>query len=603
METLKQELIEVIRKGKRHENYDYIVKRTKVWRAIVSGKGLDEYYTQFNQRETKEQFDQRKRITQQITSSVCKNVRDIEFKVPRSNSITRVIATEAGNETDLNKFKEILNTFWGDSSLNDYMDIRWVELNDTDPNSFVVLEWQPFEEDEYAQPYPYEVKSEEAIYYEYENNMLQYLVAMDEDEFTIYGKNETIKLEKITDEETLKRINLEDGKEAEMSSMETGKTVLVIRIKDNYYELMQPVPHDLGYVPAYQPGYMRDLATDGHSFLPPWWAAESTLMNLIKSKSELDLTIALHVFPQKLQYRPKCNAKGCINGELTEGGICPVCKGSGWRGITSSQDSIDLPLPKSKDEMVDLEQIIHYVYPPVDLVTFMDGYVEKLSKRALQMVYNSEIYSREAIAETATGRNIDMQAVYDTLYPLVKAMAKDWEFMVSTIADITDLNIPTISFTFSKDFKLKSIDGYYADLSLANTAGASQYVKGAIEDDIARIVYAEDENAMAKYLTLKAFNPFPGDTPEAVAMKMTQSYVPEFYKVLYSTFGFIFDELDAENPGFYLMNRAKQRELLTKKVTSLIPEKKAPVFTFPVKEPVAPVDESEPEEVIEPEVE
>jgi hypothetical protein len=84
----------------------------------------------------------------------------------------------------------------------------------------------------------------------------------------------------------------------------------------------------------------------------------------------------------------------------------------------------------------------------------MDGYVEKLSKRALQMVYNSEIYSREQIAETATGRNIDMQAVYDTLYPLVKAMAKDWEFMVTTIADITDLSIPTISFTFSKDFKL-----------------------------------------------------------------------------------------------------------------------------------------------------
>jgi hypothetical protein len=107
-----------------------------------------------------------------------------------------VIATEAGNESDLNQFKEILDTFWGDSSLNDYMDVRWVELNDTDPNSFVVLEWQPFGEDEHAQPYPFEVKSEEAIYYEYENKVLQYLVAMTGDEFTIYGQNETVKLEK-----------------------------------------------------------------------------------------------------------------------------------------------------------------------------------------------------------------------------------------------------------------------------------------------------------------------------------------------------------------------------------------------------------------------
>jgi len=594
METLKQELIEAV-KGKRHENYEYIVKRTKVWRAIVSGKGLEEYYTQFNQRETKDQFDQRVRITQQITSSVCKNVRDIEFKVPRSNSITRVIVTESGNESGLADFKEILHTFWGDSSLDDYMDVRWVELNDTDPNSFVVLEWQPFEEDEHAQPYPYEVKSENAIYYEYDNNVLQFIVAQDKDSFTIYGQNESIKFDKITDEETIKSIKLEDGQEAEMVSMETGQTVIVIRIRDDYYEIYTPDPHNLGYVPAYQPGYMRDLVTDGHTFLPPWWAAESTLMNLIKSKSELDLTIALHVFPQKLQYRPKCNNKGCIGGELTEGGMCPVCKGTGWRGITSAQDSIDLPLPRSKDEMVDLSGMMLYIYPPVDLVTFMDGYVEKLSKRALQMVYNSEIYSREQVAETATGRNIDMQAVYDTLYPLVKAMAKDWEFMVSTIADITDIEIPTISFTFSKDFKLKSIDGYYADLSLANTAGASQYVKGAIEDDIARIVYAEDEIAMAKYLTLKAFNPFPGDTPEAVAMKMTQSYVPEFYKVLYSTFGFIFDELEAETPGFYLLNRKKQRDLLTAKVTSMIPEKKAPVFSFAKSPEVSPQPQTEPE--------
>jgi predicted DNA-binding protein YlxM (UPF0122 family) len=499
------------------------------------------------------------------------------------------VGTDTGKEGELKQFKEILKTFWGDSSLDDYMDVRWVELNDTDPNSFVVLEWQPFAKDQHAQPYPYEVKSEQAIIYIYDNNKLQYLVALVEDKgktYTGYWPDYTIQLKQITDEETLKRIKLADGEETSMTFVETGETVLVIRIKDEYFTYFEFKAHKLGFVPAYQPGYMRDLATDGHTFLPPWWAAESTLMNLIKSKSELDLTIALHVFPQKLQYRPKCNNRGCIGGELAEGGMCPICKGSGWRGITSAQDSIDLPLPKSQDEMIDLEQIIHYVYPPVDLVKFMDDYVEKLSKRALQMVYNSEIYSREQIAETATGRNIDMQAVYDTLYPLVKAMAKDWEFMVKTIADITQIKVPTISFTFGKDFKLKSIDGYYADLSLANTAGASQYVKGAIEDDIARIVYAEDDLAMAKYLTLKAFNPFPGDTPETIALKMSQSYTPEFYKVLYSTFGFIFDDLERETPGFYMLNRAKQWALLEAKVTSLIPEKKEPVlFKPPVIEP------------------
>jgi hypothetical protein len=577
---MKELLYDIIRSGKRHEHYDYIVKRTKVWRALVSGQGIDEMYLQFNQRETAEQFEQRKRITQQIASAVCKNVRDIEYKVPRSNSITRVVAANAGKETDLKTFRDILASFWGDSSLDDYMDVRWVELNDTDPNSFVVIEWQPFPQDEHAQPYPFEVKSEEAIYYKYDNNKLQYLVALtgsDAKVYTFYGKDYSLQLRQITDKEQLKRMRLAEDQEQEMVSMETGETVTVVRLKDEYYTLVEPKPHNLGYVPAYQPGYARNLATNGQTFLPPWWAAESTLMNLVKSKSELDLSIALHTFPQKLQYKPKCASPNCKDGQLLDGsGLCPICKGTGWKGITSAQDSIDLPLPKSKEEMVDLEQIIHYIYPPVDLVRFMDEYVDKLSRKAMQAVYNSEIYSREMVAETATGRNIDMQAVYDTLYPMVKAMARDWEFMVETIADVTEIDIPTVSFTFGKDFKLKSIDGYYADLSMATTAGASAYVKSAIEDDIARIHYAEDDHAMARYATMKAFYPFPGDSPEAVALKMSQGFVPAFYKTLFSVYGFVFDELERETPGFYFLNRAKQWELLKAKVEGMIPAVVAP---------------------------
>jgi len=43
---MKELLIDVIRNEKRHEHYDYLnnpkTGRTKAWRAIVSGAGLDE---------------------------------------------------------------------------------------------------------------------------------------------------------------------------------------------------------------------------------------------------------------------------------------------------------------------------------------------------------------------------------------------------------------------------------------------------------------------------------------------------------------------------------------------------------------------------------
>jgi len=572
---MKETIYDIIRTGKRHANYEYICRRTKAWRAIVGGEGIDEYYQRFNPRETEEQFEQRKRLTQQIATSVCKNIRDIEYKVPRSNGIQRVVdVTEQGKAASM---QTILDEFWGDSTLDDYIDVRWVELNDSDPNAFIVLEWQPFGQDEYAAPYPYEVKSEEAVYYEYINNKLQYLVACvdiegDLKRFTGYFKEFTIVLTQIPDEEA-KKLNMKEDEER------TANGVLYVRLNDSVYTVFEAKPHGLGYVPAFQPGYVRDQATNGHTFLPPWWAAESILMNLIKSKSELDLSVALHVFPQKLQYVPNCNNPGCISGTMADGKQCPVCKGTGYQTITSAQDAIYLALPRKghENELFNLQQLVHYVYPPIDLVRFMDEYVDKLSRRAMQFVYNSEIYSRQQVAETATGRNIDMQAVYDTLYPMAKAMARDWEFMVATVGDITGIQC-TPTFTFSKDFKLKSLDEYYQDL--VTLGNSSPFVKSAIEDDIARIIYADNPEGMARHLTKKAFFPFPGDSPETISLKMSQSFVPKFYKVLYSAYGWIFDDLERENKGFWALNRTRQWELLDAKVNEyLAADEPEPVFT------------------------
>ncbi len=71
-----------------------------------------------------------------------------------------------------------MNKFWGTSSWDRYMEVRWVELNDIDPNTFVIFEWGSFDPvKEFLQPYPFEVDSYQAIDYEYRNNILQYLTA------------------------------------------------------------------------------------------------------------------------------------------------------------------------------------------------------------------------------------------------------------------------------------------------------------------------------------------------------------------------------------------------------------------------------------------
>ena len=77
---------------------------------------------------------------------------------------------------------------------------------------------------------------------------------------------------------------------------------------------------------------------------------------------------------------------------------------------------------------------------------------------------------------------------------------------------------------------------------------------------------------------------------------MSQKYVPGFYKVLYSSYGWIFDELEMDNPGYYAMNRSKQWELLKAKVETMIPQTVEPMMNIEtVEEPEEPETETETE--------
>ena len=104
---------------------------------------------------------------------------------------------------------------------------RHIELNATDPNTFVVFEWDAFDNKrENLQPRPFEVSSSAAIDFRYHNKVLQYLTVKqthwydtetnfnqpitaklrkqnegkkEGHKYTLYGKNRTYQLIQIAD--------------------------------------------------------------------------------------------------------------------------------------------------------------------------------------------------------------------------------------------------------------------------------------------------------------------------------------------------------------------------------------------------------------------
>jgi hypothetical protein len=568
-------LVNVIQ-GQRHPNYDRTVDYDLLSYQLNTGTDIDKMLTRFKRRETEDDYEQRQLLKSEIVKVVTQSIKEPQKKVPRSNNAVRVVAydkqeQDAGNKA-LQELEEVTSQFWGKKSIDDWFADRWIELNNVHPNAWVVIDWKPFADNERAQPYPLVVKAESALYFELENEITQCLVIGTKK--TIRGTDIQISFGRtVTRDYTVNRFTYY-GLNRVVSLTERPKDYVVpedqqtVRVLTSEYIIDAPEPHLLGEVNAFRPAFRLDETTDGATLISPIDKAYPLLKKIINADSELDLTILLHTFPQKFAYGQRCKAKGCRSGILqTTGETCGTCHGSGLDLHYSAMDAIIMEMPDSKDDMVELAKMTHYAYPPVELLEFQDNYLQALIEDCKVALYGSEVFSRKEIAETATKQTIDLQSVYDALYDMAMAYSADWEWTMHIVARITDLEDGLIvAYRFSKDFKMKSLSDLYLDLELVNKSGGASFIKSQINDDIARIIYAEDREALLRHKTKTYFYPFTGKTDEQIALIVAGDYCPENVKVLWANFELIFNELEQENQDFYLMPVSKQTELVNKKV-------------------------------------
>ncbi len=589
-------LLQIIKKDIRHQDYDRVVHLAKTYTRLATGVDMAPLMRRFNRRETESAFKQRILITQHITKAVFQNLIKPAYKVPRSNGVQRILAYTDDTENQKKKELEaILAVFNGDDSLDSYMEVEFILQTHVDPNAFVVVEWGEFNPNiERAQPYPFEVSSEEAVYYEFINNILQTLVVRQEYQedniseeedgetilsYTKYNMNDAIRMTRVNDKKLADKIKEENVEVRFKRKQEDGKfkSLDFIKLdgKNPGVYLIERFPYKLGFVPAIRTGYKKDLVTKNRTMVSAIDEAVPVLMKIVKANSELDLTMALHAFPQKLQFVPSCRNKTCHQGKLPDGNICGECKGEGWSESVSAQEVISIEMPKNKEDIIDIEKLIHYESPPVDLIKFQDQYVKDLTAQSKDAVFNSDIFSRQEVAETATGKNIDIQNVYDTLWPLAKSYRKSWNFFVGTVAKITSTDKNLIfDYIFNRDFKMKSLNDLYNDLKVTSDSKADEFVKRGIQGDIAVIMYADNQNELLKFKTMEAFFPYSGKRPEEILFIVINSDVKDPHRVLWESYGWIFDDIVLEQgkagKNFYEMKKSVQKKILDKKVQEII---------------------------------
>lgn len=574
-------LKEVVQGQRRHKHYYHTVKRADEYKAFITGKGMDKYVKKVSRRETDEAWKQRLDITIHISETICSELIDPEYKLPRSNSIERTFLYTDNNRDKHNELTSIMRKFWDNKySVDRYMGRPWIELNNIDPNAFVVIDWKTNDDGSRIRPYPVEYMSSQVIDYREVNGVLKWIVlhrpeeGEDPEMYLLYTPSQTIIFRREYYEEWSYASDIEFFQEFPVKDFQAGK-VAAIKMNTEYYDMYVPKPHNLGYIPGFFVGFATDLETR-RTYVSAIHKAIPILKKITKANSEQDISMAFHAFPQKIQYVKPCpECGGNVRGP--DGNICTKCQGSGIdhdEVHQSGQDVLLVPRPKDKEDMIELDKMIHYVGNDVKLLKFLDDVIEKWTKKCKQAVYNSEVFSRPAVSETAYSKNVDLQNVYDALWPMAEAYSTTYNFIVDTIADITDLKENLVhNLSFRKDFKMKSPSDLYQDLAVVGQASASEFVKRDIENDIAQIMYEDDPRELRKYYTQNHFFPFNGKTKEEIRLIIASPLIPKKIKVLWANFSYLFDEIELDqrdkNIDFYMLSRDKQKEILDAKVEAL----------------------------------
>jgi len=579
----EQILQQTIGKKIRHKDYDRVVLLADKYQKLFTGENVDTLLRQFARREDPVMFEQRKALYKSVMPAVANNLSKVFKKPLRSNRVWKSV-----EHTDDKAIEEIntgVKEFWfgdSDSGVDAYLETRWFDLVKLDPNAFIAVEFDAFDSNtEKAKPYPVEFSSEEAINYEYRNGILEFLICQrsitfkgakgdtDGSRYIMYLKNEA-----------LVYVECDYDNPVLPEGVEIGQTITLAANGENKRFIRYEYTPNSGKVPAQRVGYEPDSITKSRTCVSIFHAAVAFFEKELKSGSELDISMSLHAFPQKLQYGRRCEgdkAKGqpCKDGRTPTGQTCTVCNGTMVAPVhTTGQDVIIIPMPARSDEpLLDLEKMLVYKSPPIDLLKFQDEYVNGLTEKARKAVFGSTSLIQKSGLKTATEADYAMEDVYDALYDFAKKYSSMWLFSVDLIATYTDNGGEELKIyhRFPTDFKMKGLQQLYTERKEAKDSGAPESVLASIDNDIMELQYADDRDTLYKLQTKESFLPFRGKNPQDVQAMIAAGRTTRAFEVLYNHFSVVFQNIDEElGDKFYVMARAKQADEIRKRVDLII---------------------------------
>lgn len=564
-----ERLLELIERDAPHANWAQNAATAKFWRSIESGQGQEELLTSYKPRESERQKEQRIAISKTPTPEAFHRITAPMSRLDNPDGLRREI--RPGNGKAAAVLLERIGKFHGDKSIDQFVYEGFKTANTTDPNAFLVvtLDGKRGPNGEWLEkPYPRAetVPCEQVYDIGVENGRHVYLVRLQRDIVQRQGKDiERNTYRMYFQDYILEAVNVTPDVEAQMFEIEVNKKTVPYYVTEYYLG-------NIGETPFIEWGYMR-CATGYKSVLEP---VETRFRQLINRSSELELSVALHVFLQKYQFTRKCTnheaGKGvCQNGIFSvTRETCTKCNGTGKHIATSVQDVMLFDLPDTKDEYFPLSEMVHFPTMPFEIVDFLKKELPDIMSEMEQTLWGVNIAappSGDTVAVTATEVVGRYETVYKRLSDMGAHIERVWVKCLRLTAKYAEVDAGlSYVYEYPSTYQLETLSELFAILKAAKEAGAPALAIEGIEVQILKKQGQVNTDQIRWYVAATKFRPFKSKTAAEIAGLIAA--MPEFayYRVLHTFFDEIFEEIMNETPMFPNMAYTDQKGVVDAKV-------------------------------------
>ena len=500
MALSREQIISLIKSPKHGETIKRAKEILKSHQLHLKGVGLDDFLSKIQNYENEEQLENRKKVTKPMTVPIFNKEVNTFDKAFSAQGFSRYYDISGEKESE---FKEFLKDVGEGRSMNQWMRDVWLEKVNMDCTGVFMVELPSEEDIAEGETRPY-------VTFKSVVDMHDFDADGSKMEYIIFVKTVTDKAGHYFEYRVI---------DEAFDYIVEGRNGKVTIIDD------KTIPNPFGYVPAIFASTQEDSVSEAKtSYI---WQAIGVADEYLTDSSIHSILKKLHGYP--IFWMRERGCKQCSgNGNVYIDSVAVQCKSCNGTGNNLKKDVSDgIVIPQLTDpNQVDSLPVAGYVSPEIATLAEQRVELEWLRKMIHLGVWGTEEIDTQTTAsnETATGRMLDIQAIYDKLQEFSENAERVEQFLTDTLGKaLYNDSYRGSTILYGRRYFVRSSFELEELYRKAKEAGLPNNILQSYREELVYVKYGNDPIQLDRQLKLMQVEPLQDyDINQVKALGVTQ---------------------------------------------------------------------------------